>query len=143
MWMQKHRRATRLHHRGLGSREKVGNLADVTNVCFATSPVSNHVLRFTHSFSSSFPVFLLLGGGFTLEPKRVFLCGEVCVLLVPFAWGQALFSVQVLRVYPNVQDLGVSARLSESGGAEEERDLIRNCRNETCYQDTDVTNNNL
>lgn len=57
----------------------------------------------------------------TLEPQSVFLCSEVCVLLVPFAWGQALFSVKVLRVYPNVQDLGVSARLSESGGTEEKR----------------------
>lgn len=50
-----------------------------------------------------------------LESKSVFLCSEVCLFLVPFAWGQALFSIDVLRVYPNVQDLGVSARLSESG----------------------------
>lgn len=56
-----------------------------------------------------------------LEPTRVPLCSEVCVLLVPFAWGQALFSVEVLSVYPNVQDLGVSARLSESAGRGESR----------------------
>lgn len=55
----------------------------------------------------------------TSEPEGVFLCSEVCVLLVPFARGQALFSVEVLRVYPNVQDLGVSARLSESGEKEQ------------------------
>lgn len=60
----------------------------------------------------SFPVFPSWPH---LESKSVFLCSEVCVFLVPFAWGQALFSVDVLRVYPNVQDLGVSARLSESG----------------------------
>lgn len=93
----------------------LGNLTDVTNVCFVTS-VSKHV--FSPPFLFLFPCFLLLGRGFTLEPKRVFLCREVCVLLVPFVWGQALFSVEVLRVYPNVQDLGVSARLSESGGTE-------------------------
>lgn len=57
---------------------------------------------------------LLLGRGFTLELKRVVLCSRVCLVLVPFACGEALFIVQVLRVYPNVQDLGVSARLSES-----------------------------
>lgn len=71
-----------------------------------------------------------LGTGQPLEPKSVFLCREVCVLLVPFAWGQALFSVQVLRVYPNVQDLGVSARLSESGGADEKRLRVRNDLND-------------
>lgn len=51
-----------------------------------------------------------------LESKSVLLCSEVCVVLVPLAWGQALFSVDVLRGYPNVQDLGVGARLSESAG---------------------------
>lgn len=50
--------------------------------------------------------------------------------MVPFAWGQALFSVEVLRVYPNVQDLGVSARLSESRGTEEKRHFI------SCYEET-------
>lgn len=105
--------------RGLGSREKVGTLTDVTNVSFVTS-VSNHVFPPLLRFS----LFSLLGRGFTLEPKSVFLCSEVCVLLVPFVWGQALFSVQVLRVYPNVQDLGVSARLSESGGTKENRHFI-------------------
>lgn len=71
------------------------------------------------------PLSRLFPLGQPLEPKRVLLCSEVCVLLVPFARGQALFSVQVLRVYPNVQDLGVSARLSESGGADEERLHVR------------------
>lgn len=56
-----------------------------------------------------------------LESKSVFLCSEVRVVLVPFARGQALFSVDVLRVYPNVQDLGVGARLSESGEGEKEQ----------------------
>lgn len=107
----------------------MGNLADVTNFSFATSPVSNHVFATTSPHQS---LFSLLGRGFTLKLKSVFLCSEVCVLLVPFAWGQALFSVEVLRVYPNVQDLGVSARLSESvgnKGKKENRHFISNCCN--------------
>lgn len=65
-------------------------------------------------FATNSPCSFFLPGQH-LESKSVFLCSEVCVFLVPFAWGQALFSVDVLRVHPNVQDLGVSARLSESG----------------------------
>lgn len=49
-----------------------------------------------------------------LEPKHIVFLGVVCVRFVPVSWGQALFGVEVLRVYPNVQDLGVIARLSES-----------------------------
>lgn len=90
----------------------MGNLTDVTNVRLVTS-VSDQCFT---TVSPHLSLFFLLGRGFTLKPKSVFLCSEVCVLLVPFVWGQALFSVEVLRVYPNVQDLGVSARLSESGG---------------------------
>lgn len=47
----------------------------------------------------NFPVWILLFPGSplwdrpTLEPTSVSLCSEVCVLLVPFACGQALFSV--------------------------------------------------
>lgn len=106
---------------GLGSRQTVGNLTFVTNVSFATFSTFQPCLN--HRLSSSFPVFPSWQRP-TLEPKSVFLCSEVCVLLVPFAWGQALFSVEVLRIYPNVQDLGVSARLSESGGTEEKRHFI-------------------
>lgn len=93
------------------------------NVSFATSPLSSPCLNI------SLPVFPFCDRP-TLEPQSVFLCSEVGVLLVPFAWGQALFSVKVLRVYPNVQDLGVSARLSESGGTEEKRHAGQDsCRN--------------
>lgn len=54
------------------------------------------------------------------EPERVL--GSLGVGSVPVARRQALFRVVVLRVYPNVQHLGVRARLSES---ERERDRIR------------------
>lgn len=102
--------------RGLGSLETVVGGPQ-------TSLLSLHF--FPHHFSASHPLFSLLGRGFTLEPESVFLCSEVCVLLVPFAWGQALVSVEVLRVHPNVQDLGVSARLSESGGKERRMEILR------------------
>lgn len=88
---------------------EVGTRPGVTNVRFVAHLPSPPLLLLLNVPCSS-----LLGGRFTLAPERIFLCGEVRVLLVPFAWGQALFSVEVLRVYPNVQDLGVSARLSES-----------------------------
>lgn len=117
--MQKHQRATRLNHwEDLATVRRWGNHTDVTNVCH---------FSFQPCFNTNPPLVSLFpppGGGFTLE--SVFLCGEVCVLLVPFAWGQALFSVEVLRVYPNVQDLGVSARLSESGGTKKKRQFISN-----------------
>lgn len=75
------------------------------------------------------PTFPIFPSWPHLESKSIFLCCEVCVFLVPFAWGQALFSVDVLRVYPNVQDLGVSARLSESGEKKkkEQDSFISNC----------------
>lgn len=108
----------------MAAARRWGNLTGVTNVCFVTFLLLPPALLI-------FPCSSLLGGGLTLAPKSVFLCCEVYVLLVPFAWGQALFSVEVLRVYPNVQDLGVSARLSESGGEDEERLLISHCYDET------------
>lgn len=101
--------------------------------------VSNHVLptSIPHVSLSSF-----LAEAPLLE--SVFLWGEVYVLLVPFAWGQALFSVEVLRVYPNVQDLGVSARLSESGGTQENTHLIRKCHHGTVIKEnTDIMNDHL
>lgn len=91
--------------RGLGSREKVGELCHKR---------LESLLQFSSLFSRFSLHLALVFLGFILESKHVFLCSEVCVLLVPFACGQALFSVEILRVYPNVQDLGVSARLSES-----------------------------
>lgn len=44
---------------------------------------------------------------------------------VPVARRQALFRVEVLRVYPNVQHLGVSARLSESWGGNTQTERVR------------------
>lgn len=115
VWMQEHQRATSVQLRGRGNREKVGNLTVVVSV-FVLPP-----------FLLIFPWFSLLDGGFTLEPQSVFLCIKICLVLVPFPWGQALFRVEVLRIYPNVQDLGVSARLSESGGKEGGRQCIIKC----------------
>lgn len=75
-------------------------------------------LFWVFSLLPTFPVFPAWPH---LESKSVILCSQVCVFLVPFARGQAHFSVDVLRVYPNVQDLGVSARLSESGEKEKKK----------------------
>lgn len=48
------------------------------------------------------------------ESERVLGVGSLSIGFVPVARRQALFRVVVLRVYPNVQHLGVRARLSES-----------------------------
>lgn len=48
------------------------------------------------------------------ESERVLGVGRLSIGFIPVARRQALFRVVVLRVYPNVQHLGVSARLSES-----------------------------
>lgn len=111
LWAESHSAATL---RGPGSRQEVGE-----TFTFVRKRLSRH-----HCIPTSFPLYFPVGPswqGPALEAKSVFLCGEVRVLLVPFAWGQALFVVEVLRVYPNVQDLGVSARLSESGGGGDKR----------------------
>ncbi|TNN60115.1 hypothetical protein EYF80_029667 [Liparis tanakae] len=68
----------------------------------------------------------LLGERHTRSPfhrettkERVFLGGEVRLLRAPVAGRQALFSVEVLRVYPNVQDLGArgGVTVAPAGGA--------------------------
>lgn len=77
----------------------------------------SHCLNCFHSNPSIFlslPRCLASAVAPPLEPKHIVFLGVVCVRFVPVSWGQALFGVEVLRVYPNVQDLGVIARLSES-----------------------------
>lgn len=80
----------------------------------ASSPHQREDLAAQRSWNTCVFISSLLLVFLALEPKSVLLCSKVCFILVPFAWGQALFSVEILRVHPNVQDLGVSARLSES-----------------------------
>lgn len=81
--------------RGQRSMKMVGNLTDVTNVCWSTAV-----------FSQLRPA--------TVSPhhsKSVFLCSEwseFCVLLVPFRQVTGTHCVAVLKVYRSDQDLGVS-----------------------------------
>lgn len=72
------------------------------------------------------------------EYERILAVGSLDISFVPVARRQALLCVVVLRVYPNVQHLGVSARLSES--------LEKNTQTEMCVrhmsQNTQMSRNN-
>lgn len=117
--MQKHQEATGPDHRDARrQRRKLGSLRPMSQTM--------SVQLFPPPSCVPFPY---------APSEGVLVRGEVCVLRVPSAWGQALFSVEVLRVYPNVQDLGVSARLSESGGAEGGGHFISNRQNKNQSSD--------
>jgi len=92
------------------------------HIPFPTSPVRSarvslkfHIIITPPSPSPS-PSPSLFSATPLSEAKHVLLFGWFCFRLGPLAEGQALFSIDVLRIYPNVQDLGVSSRLSEPGG---------------------------
>lgn len=95
--------------------------AFVEFITFSTSGTSDGHQRAPRA---RFPLWRFISS-LRSEPERVL--GSLSFGFVPVARRQALFRVVVLRVYPNVQHLGVRARLSESERKTQTESNIRSC----------------